>query len=61
MIIGHGYKIIDNKAYLFLYLDNLYELGNDINSIKDNKSFKDEIKEYIRVHKLNISNDKICT
>jgi len=59
MIIGHGYKIIDNKAYLVLYLDNLYELGNDINSIKDNKSFKDEIKKYIKAHRLNISNDKI--
>lgn len=52
-IMFNGYRIL-NSNYLYLFLDNNYEFGNDVNTReeKENK-IKEECRKFINIHNLN--------
>ena len=52
----NGFKKV-NENYIYLYLDNNYEFGNDLNTRlkKQNEIIKDT-REFLRVHNLNFNN-----
>lgn len=54
----NGYRILNNN-YLYLFLDNNYEFGNDINTKeeKENK-IKEECRKFVNIHNLKF-NDKL--